>query len=282
VLPPRSFFEMKRVDYLNTLGVVTVLLIAEVENTQSNFQVTRPVYFCVTMRFLYNISYYCLFSSIVLSLISALTALHTGTAARVLAASILTLLGLFIYGILLGMHNYAVWNLEYVDDDHHDSDDDDSTSKKRTFYLLYLASMIPLFACTLILIPGCIYNSYLHFRDRANYKRMGVVFDEREILEFSKPLKPGDLPEEISFRVYDRMLQAFEEARKDGSANPYDAARRAARQMVQNDPDRYYQYQSNLSNLSNYNKDPSMPVMPTDVLLKSDVSSQRPTMHFPL
>ena len=261
--------DMKRVDYLSTLGVVTVLLIAEVKDTQTEFQITKPVYFCVLMRLLFNISYYSFFTSIVISLVSSLTALHTGTAARVLAASAFTFVGLAIYCLLRAMHDYAVWNSLYTVDDHHDNDGDDSTSQENTFRLIYLASVIPLSVCVAFLIPGSIYISYLHFVDRSNYKMMGVLFDERETLEFAKPLKPGDLPDEIGFRVYDEMLEAFKEALRDGGANPYDAARRRAREFVIKDPDRSYQYTSQ-----------EMATVSEGLIKKESVSAQRPAMSF--
>ena len=211
---------MKRVDYLNTLGVVTVLLVAEVKNTQSEFKITEPVYFCVLMRLLFNISYYSFFASIVLSLVSSLTALHTGTAARVLSASTLTFFGLAIYFLLRGMHDYAIWNDLYTTDDYHDNDDDPETSSERIKHTLYLVSIIPLVVCVLLLFPGCIYEGYMHFRARRNYKRLGLVFDERESLQVVKPIKPSELPDEIGFRVYEGMLKTFFQALREGSSNP--------------------------------------------------------------
>jgi len=235
---------MKRVDYLNTLGVVTVLLVAEVKNTQSEFKITEPVYFCVLMRLLFNISYYSFFASIVLSLVSSLTALHTGTAARVLSASTLTFFGLAIYFLLRGMHDYAIWNDLYTTDDYHDNDDDPETSSERIKHTLYLVSIIPLVVCVLLLFPGCIYEGYMHFRARRNYKRLGLVFDERESLQVVKPIKPSELPDEIGFRVYEGMLKTFEQALREGSSNPYDAARRKAQELITKDPDRAYQNSS--------------------------------------
>lgn len=235
---------MKRVDYLSTLGVVTVLLVAEVKDTQTDFKITKPVYFCVMMRLLFNISYYSFFASIIISLVSALTALHTGTAAQVLSPSLLTFFGLAIYCLLRGMHDYALWSDFYVSDDYHNNDDDESTSKENTMHALYLVSIIPLLVCVILLIPGSIYIVYKHIRDRLNYKKMGLVFDERDSLEFAKPLKAGQVPNEIDFRVYEAMLKTFEEALLDGSSNPYDAARRRAQELITRDPDRVYLHSS--------------------------------------
>ena len=236
---------MKRVDYLNTLGVVTVLLIAEIKDTQDDIMTTKSVALGGAMRLFFSLSYYCFFASIVISLVSSLTALHTGTAARVLVASILTFAGLTIYFVLLAMHDYAQYNDMYTDSDYHDKDNDLSTSKEEYMHLLYVMSIVPFVLCVVFLVPGSIYISYQHFVDRSNYKKLGVVFDEREILEFAKPLSKDGLPEEIGFRVYEKMLEAFQSTTKSGEGNPYQAARRAARDMIVKDPDRLYERLSN-------------------------------------
>lgn len=174
---------MKREGYLATLSIITVLLLGELDNSGSDFGLTKPLWIGAVSWIVWLISHYAILASIILCIVTALSALTTGTPSHVVPPTVFAGIGTVFYLLNNALEDIMTWfNFErvsiLVDGKKVGIGYGTIPEEYRTIY--YLCNVVPWILFLGAIVPYSVSIHRRHLREKVDFERRGIKYADAE------------------------------------------------------------------------------------------------------
>lgn len=174
---------MKREGYLATLSLITVLLLTELDNSGSDFGLTEPPWIGAVSWLVWLVSHYTILGSIVLCVVTAVSALLTGTPSRIVLPTVLAGIGTLFYLINNAVEDVMRWfNFERVTIivNGVTVPVGYGTIPNNYKVVYYVVNAVPFWLFVLTIVPLSLYTHQRHLYDKENLAMRGITYDDAE------------------------------------------------------------------------------------------------------
>jgi hypothetical protein len=170
---------MKREGFLATLSLMGLLLLPEFDHYEDEYGLIDSLWVGVIEMASNVIGYYCVLTSVTISVVTTLAALFTKTPSRVIAPTVFVGIGLLFYMInRLIFYRWKWLNL------HSNKTTDGSIIPEQFRVPYYLCHLIPALTFTVCIVPYSIAIYFMHIDTKIKMDKLGIKFDDAESSDF--------------------------------------------------------------------------------------------------
>lgn len=178
---------MKREGYLSTLSVIAVLLMGELDNSGSEFGITKPPWIGAVSWIVWLISHYTIQGSVILCVVTALSALVTRTPSRIIPPTVLVAIGTLFYLINDALEDVMQWfNFERVTVTVNGVETPIGYGTIPGEYTVpyYVVNTVPFWIFLLTIVPYSYHTYQLHLADKKRQESEGITYGDAAEADF--------------------------------------------------------------------------------------------------